>query len=184
MNWVEHLYRGRHKTRFEICFYADDELMYIRAIQGHSGGMVIQPELMNYVLIPCLIPCTWKQFIYHMGRARDRYSIAEAGLVAGGKGNTEGRQTIFFTLLDPYHSDASEAESSTDFSKPRKVHYQTHWRPEQHAVYWINLSRAQDCGLKFGRLNHTQSSYTSRCPGNALKKLSLNREVDSCFQGN
>ena len=83
---------------------------------GHSGGMTIQPELMNYVLIPY----KWKQFIYHMGRARDQYSIAEAGLVAGGKENKEGRQTIFFTPLDPYHSDAIEAESSTDLSKPRK----------------------------------------------------------------
>ena len=51
----------------------------------------------------------------------------------------KGRQTIFFTPLDPYHSDASEAESSTDLSKSRKVHYQTQWRPEQDVVYWINF---------------------------------------------
>ena len=84
-----------------------------------------------------------------MGRARDRYSIADAGFVAGGKESKEGRQTIFFTPLDPCHSDASEAAVSMDVSNPRKVHYQTHWRPEQDAVYWVNLSRAQDCGLKF-----------------------------------
>ena len=156
MNWVEHFYRGNHKTRFEICKNADDELGYIRAIQGHSGGMVIQPELMNYVLIPC----KWKQVIYHMGCARDRYSIAEAGLVAGGEENEGGRQTIFFTPLDPY---PIEVESSTDFSKPRKVHYQTHWRPEQDAVYWINLSRAQDCGLKIWKTqSHAIIVYQSR----------------------
>ena len=107
--------------------------------------MVIQPELMNYVLIPY----KWKQFIYHMGRARDQYSIAEAGLIAGGKESEEGRQTFFFTLLDPFNSDASEADTITDLLKTRKVHYQSHWRPEQDAVYWINLPRAQDYGIKF-----------------------------------
>ena len=95
------------------------------------------------------IPNKWKQFIYHMGRARDLFSIAESGLVAGGKESKERRQTIFFTSLDPYQSDASEAETFTDLSKPRKVHYQTHWRPEQDAVYWVNLSRARDSGPKF-----------------------------------
>ena len=117
---------------------------WIGYLQGHSGGMIIQPELMDYVLITYL----WEKFHYHMGRARDQYSIAEAGLVAGGKEGKEGRQTIFFTPLDPYHNDANEAETVTNLSKPRKVHHQTHWRPEED-VYWINLSRAQDYGLNF-----------------------------------
>ena len=58
-----------------------------------------------------MIPCKWKRFIYHVGRARDKYSIAEIGLVAGGKESKKGRQTIFFTPLDPFNSDADEAES-------------------------------------------------------------------------
>ena len=56
-------------------------LRYIRAIHGHSGGMSMSPRLMNYVMIPY----TWKRFIYHVGRARDQYSIAKIGLVAGGR---------------------------------------------------------------------------------------------------
>ena len=93
---------------------------------------------MNYVMIPY----KWKRFIYHVDRARDQHSIAEIGLVAGGKERKDGRQTIFFTPLDPFSSDADEAESITDTSKPRKVQYQIHWRPEQDAVYCIHLSTA------------------------------------------
>ena len=119
--------------------------MFFRAIQRHSGGMISQPELMNYVLIPY----KWKQFICHTGRARDRFSIAEVGLVTGDKESKEGRQAIFFTPLDPCHSDSSEAESITDLLKPRKVHHQTHCGLEQDAVCWMNVSRAQDSGLKF-----------------------------------
>ena len=94
-DWPHCLYLGRIKTRFEICKDENGELRYIRAIQGQSGGMIISPRLMNYVMIPH----EWKRFIYHVGRARDQYSIAENGLVAGGMERKEGRQTIFFTPL-------------------------------------------------------------------------------------
>ena len=73
-DWLHCLYLGRFKTRFEICKDANGELRYTRAIQEHSGGMIISPRLMNYVMILY----RWKQFIYHVGRARDQYSIAEA----------------------------------------------------------------------------------------------------------
>ena len=97
-----------------------------------------------------------------MGRARDQYSKAEAGLVAGGKERKEGRQTIFFTLLDPFNGDADEAESITDIKKPRKVHYQSHWRPEQDAEYRIHLSTAQDAGLEYGQTSsHEIITYQS-----------------------
>ena len=132
-DWLQCLYLGSIKTRFEICKHEN------------AVGMIISPRLMNFVMIPN----KWKRFIYHLGRARDQYSIAEAGLVAGGKERKEGRQTIFFTPLDPFNSDADEAESITDIKKPRKVQYQIHWRPEQDAVYWIHLSTAQDAGLEF-----------------------------------
>ena len=82
------------KKRFEICKDEHGELRFFRAIQGRSGGVIISPRLMNYVMIPY----KWKRFIYHVGRARDQYSIAEIGLVAGGKERKEGIQTIFFTL--------------------------------------------------------------------------------------
>ena len=91
------LYLGSFKTRFEICKDENGELRYIRSIQGHSGGMIISPRLMNYVMILH----RWKQVIYHVGRARDQYSKAEAGLMAGEKERKEGRQTIFSTPLDP-----------------------------------------------------------------------------------
>ena len=56
---------------------------------------------------------------------------------------------IFFTPLDPFNSDANEADSITDIEKPRRVQYQIHWRLEQDAVYRIHLSTAQDAGLQF-----------------------------------
>ena len=98
------------------------KIRYIRAFHGHSSGINISPRLMNYVMIPC----KWKQFIFHnVGRA-DLYSIAEVGLVAGGKEHKEGKQTLFFTPRDPFNSYASEMEAIAEIKKPKKVYYQIH----------------------------------------------------------
>ena len=37
--------------------------MYIRASQGHSGGTLVDPELLNYVATPL----GWKDHLYHVG---------------------------------------------------------------------------------------------------------------------
>ena len=74
--------RTRTEIRFEICEHEHGESSYFRVIQGHSGGLIISPRLMKYVMIPY----KWKRLIFHVTRARDQYSIAEIGLVAGEKG--------------------------------------------------------------------------------------------------
>ena len=139
-NSLNCLYLGSLKTRFEICKDEDGWLKFFRAIQGHSGGIFVSPRLMNYEMIPY----TWKEFIYHVGRARDQYSVAVAGLVAGGK-ERKGRQTIFFTPLDPFNSDVSEAELITDFQQ-RKLHYQIHWRPEHDASWRLSAKVESEKG--------------------------------------
>ena len=106
-----------------------------------------------------------------MGRARDQYSIAEIGLVAGGKERKEGRQTIFFSPLGPFNSDANEADSITDLKKPRKVKYQSHWRLEQDAVYWIHLSTAQDAGLEFSQTSSNATITYQSVPKESVVKV-------------
>ena len=148
----------------------------------YSGGMIISPRLMNYAMIAC----RWKQFIiYHVGRARDQYSVAETGLVAGGKERKEGRQTIFFTPLDPFSSDADEAEVMTEIKKPWNVHYHIHWRPEQDPVYWIHVSTAQDAGLEFWQTGSndiiTYQSVPKEC---VVKVVSESGERENCSPDN
>ena len=72
---------------------------YLRAIQGHTSGITIAPELMGHVLLPY----TWKELLYHKGCSFNMKSILEHGLIAGGKETKEGRRTIFFTpLTEPF----------------------------------------------------------------------------------
>ena len=96
--------------------------------------------------------------------------------MAGGKERKEGRQTIFFTPLDPFNSDADEAESVTDTTKPRKVQYQIHW-PEEDAVCWIHLSTAQDAGLEFGQTSSNAIITYQSVPKVSVVKLSAKVET-------
>ena len=51
----------------------------------------------------------------------------------GGHGGDKGRQTGFFTPLD---GDPDKGEPRDDYTFPQKVHYKSHWKRNQDAVYW------------------------------------------------
>ena len=124
-----------------------------------------------------LIPYNWIEFIFHKGSVYNQVSITQSGLVAGGKESKEGRQSVFFTPLGPFGSDAHEEEEpSEDYSKPRKVHYHCQWRNDQNAVYWVKLSLL-DCN--FGRHNQIPSFHINQCHINVLKELSAETKVES-----
>ena len=48
-----------------------NSLLYKRAIQGHTCGELIAPELLGHVPIPY----NWKEFIFHKGCSFDCTSI-------------------------------------------------------------------------------------------------------------
>ena len=99
----------------------------------------------------------------------------------GGKERKEGRQTIFFTPLGPFNSDADEAELITDIKKPRKVHYHIHWRPEQDAVYWIHLSTAQDAGQEFWQTGSKAIFTYQSVPKECVVKVDSESEKRELF---
>ena len=73
--------------------------------------MTIAPELMGHVAIAY----DWKEFVFHRGCSFSIQSILENGLIAGGKQSKEGRQTIFFTPLNPFGENPDEEAPSDDF---------------------------------------------------------------------
>ena len=79
--WLGHIHRGSNKPRFQHCVGSNNNLLYVRAIQGHSGGDLIDPELLN----PVAIPPRWKEYLYHVGSSFTVNSIQQAGYIAGGK---------------------------------------------------------------------------------------------------
>ena len=87
------------KKRFQYCLDPDsaETLLYFRAIQDHSGGNQIDPTLQDNVMLPS----DFAEYIYHVGSSNGMHSIVLSGLIPGGKDVKSGRQTVFFTTVNP-----------------------------------------------------------------------------------
>ena len=82
--WMSFLAKGGgQKKRFQYCSNpnSSEHLLYFRAIQGHSGGTLVDPSLPNNVLLPD----DFAEYICHVGNAHDMHSIIQCGLIPGGK---------------------------------------------------------------------------------------------------
>ena len=63
------------------------EILYLRALQGHSGRNPIDPLLQDNILIPN----SFFEYIYHIGCAISLHSITNSGLIAGRTKFKEGK---------------------------------------------------------------------------------------------
>ena len=67
---------GGNKKRFHCCSDSSgQEILYLRALQGHSGRNPVDPSLLDNVLIPDNL-C---EYIYHIGCAINLHSITDSG---------------------------------------------------------------------------------------------------------
>ena len=108
--WLHLIHEGSNKRRLEWCKDNNGSLCYLRAIQGHSGGIPISPELMNHTLIPY----KWKEYIFHRGISWNFRSILVSGIIPRGKENDRARQAVFFPPLNPFGNDPDEEEPHFD----------------------------------------------------------------------
>ena len=96
---------GGSKRRYQYCSDNLGTIVYLRALQGHSGSNLIDPTLQDNVLIgPGVFP-----YIYHVGSMFNLFSIVSNGLVPGGQ-NLSRRQTVFFLPVDPRNEDHKDPE--------------------------------------------------------------------------
>ena len=72
---------GGNKKRFQYCTDSSRAILYLRALQGHSGRSLIDPTLQDNVIIPD----GFFQYIYHVGCAINLQSIINSGLIRGGQ---------------------------------------------------------------------------------------------------
>ena len=73
---------GGNKKRFQYCTDpSGQEMLFLRALQGHSGRNPIDPSLQDNVLIPN----NFFEHIYHIGCAISLHSITNSGLIPGGQ---------------------------------------------------------------------------------------------------
>ena len=80
--WKSKMAGGGNKKRFQYCSDpSGQEILYLRALQGHSGRNPIDPSLQEHMLIPN----NFFEYIYHIGCAVSLHFITNSGLIAGGQ---------------------------------------------------------------------------------------------------
>ena len=123
---------GRAKMRYQYCTDSPGIILYLRALQGHSGR-----NLINFF-----------QHIYHIGCAFNLHYIINSGLIPGGQSSSK-RQTVFFLLVDLMNNSHKDPKV-IDLEAPRLAQYlHNAWKRHQDAVYWVDINLAITKGLKF-----------------------------------
>ena len=126
-----------NKKRFQYCSDASGEILYLRALQGHSGRNLVDPSLKDNVIIPS----GFFQYIYHVGCAINLHSIINSGLILGAQ-NLSKRQTVFFLHVDPMDKNHKYPEK-IDQKAPRLAQYMhKEWKKHQNTVYWVGIKLA------------------------------------------
>ena len=86
---------GTATIRFVYCLDRSNRIRYMRSLQGHSGGVLVDPKLQNNVEIPY----GWTDKFCHGGSALDCRSKSEGGLIAGSFRVQRGSASV--TAVDP-----------------------------------------------------------------------------------
>ena len=119
------------------------EILNLRAFQGHSGRNLIDPSLQDYASIPN----DFFQCIHHIWCAIHLHSIINSGLMLGGQ-NLCKRQTAFFTSVNTMNKEHRDPHN-IDLEAPRLAWYkQKTWKKHQNTVYLVDTKLAQQKGFK------------------------------------
>ena len=120
---------GGSKRRYQCCSDDSGRILYLRALQGHSGSNLIDPTLQdNVVIVSGIFP-----YIYHIGCAFNLHSISSNGLILGGQ-DLSRRQTVYFLPIDPRDENHKDLEH-IDFSVPHRARYvHSAWKRHQDEV--------------------------------------------------
>ena len=105
--WKKTMARGGgNKKIYQYCTDSSGAILYLRALQGHSGRSLIDSTLQDNVVIPD----GYFQYIYHVGCAINVHSIINSGLIPGGR-NLCKRQTVFFLPVDPMDKNHKDPDT-------------------------------------------------------------------------
>ena len=169
---------GGNKKRFQYCTDpSGQEILYLRALQGHSGRNPIDPSLQDNVLIPN----NFFEYISHVGCAVSLHYIINPGLITGGQNSSRERQTVFFTAVNPMHKNHKDPHE-LDLTKPRLALYKQEWKRHQDTVNWVDIQLAQREGLKFYQTRSNAIILYDTLPAYCISKVIVMNSEEFIYQ--
>ena len=143
---------GGSRRRYQYCSDDSGRILYLRALQGHSGNNLIDPTLQDNVVIGSGI----FRYIYHIGCAFNLHSIINNG---------------FFLPIDPRDKNHKDHEY-IDFSVPRRAKYvHSAWKKHQDAVFWVDINLSIKGGLTFYQTRSNAIILQGTLPAHCISKV-------------
>ena len=169
---------GGSKRRYQYCSDYLGSIIYLRALQAHSGDNLNDLALQDNVLIG---PGVFL-YIYHVGSNFSLSSILSNGLILGGQ-NVSRRQSVFFWLVDPRNEDHRDPEN-IDYSVPRHARYvQNTWKRHQDTVFWIDIDLGiTKEGLKFYQTRSNAIILQGALPASCIVRAERVKNGEKLFE--
>ena len=157
---------GGSKRRNQYCSDNSGTILYLRALQGHSGSNLIDPTLQDNVLIGTgIFP-----YNYHVRCTFNLHSIINNGLVPGGQ-NLSRRQTVFFLLFDSRDESHRDPERIDFFVSRRARYVHSAWKMHQDVVFWVDIDLAIRGGLTFYETRSNAFILQGTLPAHYISKV-------------
>ena len=171
--------RKRREEHISYCLnpFSSDEFLYFRAIQGHSGGALVDPLLQDSVLLPY----DFTEYIYHIGNAFEMHSMIKRGLIPGGTSLRRDRESVFYAAVNPMDARLDLKEVEYDPDKPRIAPHKQTWKAHHNTVCWCNLQLAQRKGLQLYQTRSHAITLSSTPPAICIEKLVCMKTGEELF---
>ena len=157
----------KRRLQYFLNPYSSDNFLYFRAIQGHSGGNVVDPLLHNNVLLQD----DFGEYIYNIGSAFEMHSMIKCGLIPGGKSLRRDMQSVFFTAVNPMCTRQDLEGVEYDLDRPRIAPKKHSWKAHHNTVCWCNLKLAHTKGLLFSQTRSRATTLSSTLPVICIEKV-------------
>ena len=159
---------GGPKRRYQYCPDYLGSIIYLRALQGHSGNNIIDLEMQDHVLItPGIFT-----YIYHVG-SNFKYSFNSQQRIDTWRSRIKREDNLYFFLpVDPRDENHRDPDN-IDYSVPRRAQYKQK-----------QLEKAPGYGIldRYWSWNHQRTikvlsnkiecNYPSRCTSTKLRSES------------
>ena len=147
---------GEETRKDQYCTDSSGAILYLRALQGHSGRNLIDSTLQdNVIILDGLF-----QYIYHVGCAINLHSIIDSGLIPGGQ-NLSKRQTVLFLPVDPMDKNHKDP-ITIDLNEPRQ---------HQNTEKWGDINLALKKRLKFYQIRSNAIIPHETPPAHRIPKV-------------
>ena len=136
--WKRSMARGGgNKKSYQYCTVSSGTILFLLALQGHSGRSLIDPTLQDNVIIPS----GFFQYIYHVGFAINLHSIVQFGIDTGRSKFEQLTDSIYsFCLWIPWTKNQKDPDT-IDLNEPRHARYMHKvYKKNQNTVFWVDIT--------------------------------------------